>query len=92
MSRHATSKAPRLPGPWVLVRDILSFLGGWTLIFMEVSRPEIRESVLVLAGSVIGVPGLAVGATSIAEALARRRNGIDELSSQPADSASSSSS
>ena len=74
-----------------MVRDILSFLGGWTLIFMEVSRPEIRESVLVLAGSVIGVPGLAVGATSIAEALARRRNGTDELQSQPADSASSSS-
>jgi hypothetical protein len=75
-----------------LVRDILSFLGGWTLIFMEVSRPDIRESVLVLAGSVIGVPGLAVGATSIAEAVARRRNGIDDSSPPSVASASSQSS
>jgi hypothetical protein len=75
-----------------LLRDILSFLGGWALIFMEVSRPEIRESVLVLAGSVIGVPGLAVGATSIAEAISRRRSGTDDSPSQPAEQASSSSS
>lgn len=91
MSRHATSKQARLPGPWVLLRDILSFLGGWALIFQEVARPEIRESVLLLAGSIIGVPGIAVGATSIAEAL-KRRNGTDGSQSPPQREVSSSSS
>lgn len=74
--RAATRKRHyRLPGWWTLTRDIASFLGGWAVIFFEVQRPEIRESVLLFAGTVIGVPGLAVGATSIVEALARRRDG-----------------
>jgi hypothetical protein len=75
-----------------LLRDILSFLGGWILIFLEVSRPEIRESVLLFAGIVIGIPGLAVGRTSIVEAIAARRGGTDGLPQQRAESASSSSS
>lgn len=75
---------------WTLVRDVLSFFGGWTLIFLEVSRPEVRESVLILAGAVIGVPGLAVGASSIAEAV-RSRVGTGSSPSAQAESASSSS-
>jgi hypothetical protein len=80
VSKQGTAEHPssvRLPRPWVLIRDIGSFLGGWALIFMEVSRPEIRESVLVFAGLVIGVPGLAVGKTTIVEAITRRRSGTD---------------
>lgn len=80
----------RFPGWWTLTRDMLAFLGGWGLIFSEVMRPEVRESVLVLAGSVIGVPGLAVGATSIAEAIAsRRQSGTGGSPQEPASPASS---
>lgn len=82
---------PFLPGLWTLLRDVLTFFGGWIIVFMEVSRPEVRESVLVLAGSVIGVPGLAVGASSVAEAI-RRRTGTGGSPSGPVDSPSSPSS
>lgn len=85
MSKQAS---PRLPSAWTLARDILSFFGGWALIFMEVSRPEIRESVLVLAGSVIGVPGLAIGRDAVVEAIVRRRNGTGGSPSQLAESVS----
>lgn len=88
MSERATQQQPRLPGLWTLVRDVLSFFGGWTLIFLEVSRPEVRESVLILAGAVIGVPGLAVGASSIAEAV-RSRAGTGSSPSPQVESASS---
>jgi len=80
---------PRLPGAWTLTRDILSFLGGWALIFMEVTRPEVREAVLLLGGSLVGVPGLAVGAASVAGALTQRRNGTPGSSQQPAEVPSS---
>lgn len=74
-----------LPGWWTLTRDVLTFLGGWAIVFMEVRRPEIRDSVLVLGGSLLGVPGLALGASSIADAL-RRRGGTDgPPASPPAD-------
>lgn len=77
MSDRATRER-RFPGWWTLARDILSFTGGWALIFSEAQRPEVRESVMVFAGVIIGVPGLAVGATSLAEAL--RRGGTGEPS------------
>lgn len=80
MSDRATNQS-RLPGLWTLVRDILTFCGGWTIIFFEVQRPELRESVLVLGGAVIGVPGLAVGASSVAEAF--RRSGTGGSQSPP---------
>lgn len=92
MSEQATSQQqPRLPGLWTLLRDIGSFLGGWALIFMEVQHTEVRESVLVFAGSVIATPGVAVGLSSIAEAY-RRHSGTGSLPSVPQDSASSQSS
>jgi hypothetical protein len=68
---------------WTLTRDVLSFLGGWTLIFMEVQRPELRESVLVLAAGIVGVPAAAVGAQSIADAITARRTGTGGSSSSP---------
>jgi hypothetical protein len=61
------------PGGWTLLRDVLSFLLGWGLIGYEVlSQDPIREPVLLLAGAVVGVPGLALGASSVAESLRSR--------------------
>lgn len=93
MSDRATSQhqPPRLPPLWVLIRDILSFFGGWGLIYLEVSRPEVRETVLVFGGIVISTPGLAIGFSSLAEAF-QRRNGTGDSPSPQVESASSSSS
>lgn len=81
----AGQQPPRLPGVWTLLRDVLSFIGGWTLIFMEVRHPEVRDSVLAFAGTIIATPGLAVGAAALTEAIIRRRSGTDEPPSQPAE-------
>ena len=87
MSERSTTQ---LPGAWTLVRDIATFLGGWAMIFMEISRPEVRESVLLLAGTFIGIPGFGVAFTSIADAV--RRGGTGGSQSQPAEPAGSPSS
>lgn len=87
MSARTGTRRPRLPGWWTLTRDIGSFLGGWAVIFSEVQRAEIRESVLLFAGAVIGVPGMAVGFTSVVEALERRRDGTGGSSPSQVESA-----
>lgn len=81
MSARGKTKPGQLPSAWTLLRDVLSFLGGWVLIFMEVSRPEVRESVLILAASLVTVPGIGVGAVSLVEAA--RRDGTGSRPSQP---------
>lgn len=83
MSERGQQQAYRLPGWWTLFRDVTSFLGGWALIFMEVQRPELRESVLILAAGIVGVPVAAVGAQTVAEALNTRRSGTGGSSSSP---------
>jgi len=54
---------------WVLIKDVVrdavSFVGGWVLTFHEVLRPEVRESVLLFAGTLIAVPGAAAGVTAL---------------------------
>lgn len=70
MSEQVTSQA-KLPGTWTLVRDVVAFILGWVVIFLEISRPEIREPVLTLGGILVGVPGAFVGASSIVEAFRR---------------------
>jgi hypothetical protein len=85
--RGMSQPTPRLPGWWTLVRDIASFIGGWALVFTEVQRPEIRESVLVFAASVVGVPIAVVGAQTVVEAVTRR-NGTGGSSSSPPAAAS----
>jgi hypothetical protein len=50
---------------------------------MEVQRADLRESVLVLAAGVVGVPAAAIGVQSVTEAIAARRTGTDGSSSQP---------
>jgi hypothetical protein len=52
------------------------------MIGLEVSRPEVRESVILAAMAVIGVPGVAVGARSVIEAT--RQGGTDAPPSPPA--------
>lgn len=79
----------RLPGWWTLARDIASFLGGWALIFQEVQRDTLRESVLVLAAGIVGVPTAAVGAQTVVDAIAARRNGTGSSSSSPPEAAPS---
>lgn len=77
-----------MPGWWTLARDILSFGGGWWLIFTEAQRPEIREFVMVFGGVVAGIPGLAIGASSILDAVLRR-GGTGASPSQPVESQAS---
>lgn len=74
MSERATpTQQVSRPGGWTLLRDVLSFLLGWGLIGYEVlSQDPIREPVLLLAGAVVGVPGLVLGASSVAESLRSR--------------------
>lgn len=81
--RDGTQAAVKLPGWWTLARDIGSFLGGWALIFTEVQRVELRESVLVLAAGIVGFPAGAVGVQAVKEAIAIRRDGTDDSSSSP---------
>lgn len=88
MSEQANTQPPRWPGIWTLVRDVLGFFGGWTLAFMEASRPEIRESVLVFCLTAIAAPagGVALGL------LSQRRAGTPEEPSSPQPQAASPSS
>jgi hypothetical protein len=58
-----------LPPWWVVTRDVALFVAGLVLVFWEVSRPEIRDAVLILGGSLLGGPTAALGATSLAQAL-----------------------
>jgi hypothetical protein len=69
---------------------VLTFLGGWAMIFLEIRRPEIRDSVLVLGGSLLGVPGLALGASSVVEAIRSRTGTAGPSGSPPAGPSSSS--
>jgi hypothetical protein len=76
VSERTTPTPPTTPGRWTLTRDIASFILGWGLIIYEVRfQPSLREPVLLLAGAVVGVPGLALGASSVAEAV-RSRGGM----------------
>lgn len=71
--RDTPTQQPNRPGRWTIARDVLSFLLGWGLIIYEVRFHEpLREPVLLLAGAVVGVPGLALGASSVAESLRSR--------------------
>lgn len=79
MSRRGTVRQPsRWPGIWTIARDVLTFFGGWMLIFTEVRHPEVRWLVMLMGGTAIGIPGFAVGATAIFDAIARRQLGIDD--------------
>jgi hypothetical protein len=83
--RETPTPPRRLPGGWTLTRDILSFLGGWALIFQQaafVEPSQVNEAFLVLGGSLVGVPGLALGASSVLDAI-RSRAGTGGVSDSP---------
>lgn len=61
-----------LPPWWIVTRDMVLFVAGLILVFWEVSQPEIRDSVLILGGTLLGIPSAALGATSLAEAVLSR--------------------
>jgi len=91
VSERETQQPGRLPGVWTLLRDVLTFFGGWTLIFLEVARPEVRESVLLLGGSAIAVPGAIAGGATVVAAVTRRAGTGGSPSSSPDPARSSSS-
>jgi hypothetical protein len=59
------------------------------MAFYEVQRPEIRESVLVFAAGVVGVPAAFIGLQTVADVVAARRNGTGDSSSLPPEPAAS---
>ena len=83
MNSEQTRRPPGLPRWWTLTRDIGTFLGGWALIFTEVQRLDLRESVLVLAAGIVGIPAAEVGRQTVADVLAARRSGTESSSSLP---------
>jgi hypothetical protein len=82
VSRRRTPPG-QLPGAWTLLRDILTFAGGWWLIYQEVQRQDVRLGVLLFAGVAIGIPGLGVAFVSIVNAISQRQGGTPELPSSP---------
>lgn len=70
-----------LPGRWALIRDVLSFAGGWALIFWEARRPEVRLLVMLVGVASTGVPTVAVAAASALDAFSRRQGGTPGSSS-----------
>lgn len=72
-----------LPPWWIVTRDVALFVAGLVLVFWEVSRPEIRDSVLILGGSLLGGPSAALGATSIAQAIVSRAGTGSQSSPSP---------
>jgi hypothetical protein len=82
VSDRDTPTQASTPGRWTLLRDITSFALGWALIGHEVlTHDPVREAVLLLAGAVVGVPGLALGASSVAASV-RSRAGMPPPSEQ----------
>lgn len=96
MSDRQVPSGPILPAWWILLRDIGLFALGVVIALQEVQRPEIRDSALLFAGSLLGGPVFAAAWTSGVDAL-RSRAGIGGPSSSspeapPASSVSPSSS
>jgi len=83
VSERAIQQASRWPGTWTLVRDILTWgLGAW-LAISEAQRPEAREGILILCGSLLVTPAAAVGAVAAAGFISQRRAGTPEPPSSP---------
>jgi hypothetical protein len=74
-----------LPSWWVLARDIGLFLLGVIVVVWELSRPEVRDAVLLFAGTLLGGPVAALGLSSVAEAIASRPRTDSSSPSSPAD-------
>jgi hypothetical protein len=71
-----------LPPWWVVARDVGLFLFGAWVAYMEVRRPEIRDSVLLFAGGLLGTPAATIAVQSLADAI-RSRGGTPGPSSSP---------
>lgn len=56
------STSSRKPAGRTVLRDVTSYVGGWALIIYQalaVPPKDVNEWFLLLAGSLIGVPGVA---------------------------------
>jgi hypothetical protein len=50
----------RRPGAWTVVKDVVSYLGGWALIAdqaLRVRPEDFNLWLLLLGGALVGVPG-----------------------------------
>lgn len=54
------SARTRGPRGWTVVKDVVSFLASWGLIYQQVLIGPVDGRVLALAGALLGVPGLSV--------------------------------
>ncbi len=62
MTAHETTEGRRAPGRVVLIRDAASFLFGLALMSHQaffVPPPDFNLWVLIMGGSLVGVPGAA---------------------------------
>ncbi|GAA2516598.1 hypothetical protein [Winogradskya humida] len=49
------------PGAWTVVKDAISYLGGWALILHQaviVPPQDFNLTLLLLGGALVGVPGI----------------------------------
>lgn len=79
----------KLPGWWTLAKDIATFLGGWVIMFMELQRPVLRESVLLLAAGIVGIPAGSIALQTLADIVVNRRPGTGGSSGSSPEQASS---
>lgn len=61
-----------LPPRWILIRDVLLFGVGLVFAWMEVRRPEIRDSVLIFVGAMLGLPAALHSGSALLEAISQR--------------------
>lgn len=64
-----------MPPWWALVRDAGSWALGWVVVFLEIRRPEIRESVMIFCTGAVGLPMLEVARQAVVDAVSARRSG-----------------
>ncbi len=80
MSTQADGRV--LPPWWIVTRDIGLFLLGAGIAVWEIRHPEVRDSVLAFAGTLLGVPAAAQVIGSVSDAF-RNRGGTGSPSSSP---------
>lgn len=71
------------PSWWVIGRDMLLFAGGLYFGYEELARQEVRDTVLVLVGGMLGLPAMLHGGQSLVDSIMSGRGGQQGPSSSP---------
>ncbi len=77
-----------LPPRWILIRDVLLFGVGLVFAYLEVRRPEIRDSVLIFVGGMLGLPAALHSGSALLEAISSRGSSPSPPSGTPGSSPS----